>query len=72
MNNKTKSNKQNKLDKLQNHKGRFLKLVVERSKTGTTEYNAKVKRITDKTLIFTDMKQNKPVTVLLSSVVSVG
>lgn len=62
----------NSKQKLQNHRGRFVSLTVNRVKTGKTSYNAKVRRVTDKTLIFYDMKGDRTVTVPLANVEKVA
>ncbi len=62
----------NTKQKLQNHRGRFISLVVNRVKTGKTNYNAKVRRVTDKTLVFFDVKSARTVTVPLANIESVA
>lgn len=60
------------LSKLKNHRGRFVSILVNRSKTGETSYCAKIKNITDKMLFFTDMNLKQNVSVMLSSVIGVS
>lgn len=58
--------------KLENHRGRFVSLTVNRAKDGRTIYNAKVSRLTDKTLTFYDMRTKETVTVPLANVEKVA
>ncbi len=62
---------QNK-QKLQNHQGRFLSVTVNRAKTGRTKYNAKVLKVTDKTVILHDMRNRNTFTVPLANVENVA
>lgn len=58
-------------NKLINHRGRFLSIEVNRAKTGVSSYNAKIRRVTDKTVIFHDVKTKKTITVPLANIVNV-
>lgn len=58
--------------KLQNHQGRFLSVTVNRTKSGRTKYNAKVRRVTDKTVILHDVKSKRTFTVPLANVEKVA
>lgn len=58
-------------NKLNNHRGRFLSISVNRAKTGMSNYNAKIRRVTDKTVIFHDVKTKKTITVPLANIVNV-
>lgn len=55
--------------KLQNHRGRFTSILVNRAKSGTTAYCGRVIKLTDKTLAFYDVNSKRKVTVPLANVV---
>lgn len=60
-----------KLKKLQNHSGRFMSVTVNRVKTGKVDYNVKVRRITNKTVILHDVKNNQVFTVPIANIETV-
>jgi hypothetical protein len=63
----------NNLQKLKNHRGRFITIEVSRKKTGNQTYCAKVSKITDATVTFRDANAaGASVVVPLKNVVRVG
>lgn len=58
------------MNQLENHKGRFVTLAVNRSRSGTQFYCAKIQKITDKTVRFTSVNEgNRTRTVPISNLV---
>lgn len=71
-NNNTNGKMEDKMNRLQNHRGRFLSILVNRVKGGQTAYCAKIQRITPKTLKFMDVHTKTSVTVPIANIVEVA
>lgn len=57
------------MNQLKNHRGRFVSLAVSTPKGKVTVYNAKIQRITDKSVRFYSTNEKRVRTVALSSVI---